>query len=77
MVAGSYMHGGKSIGGKGGSMNLQGQSANAAANMNNLRLRNLKGGKLLNQSWLQAIYLMAWFKFQFIILTTNAVSHLL
>ena len=50
MVAGSYMHGGKSIGGKGGSMNLQGQSANAAANMNNLRLRNLKGGKLLNES---------------------------
>ena len=50
MVAGSYMHGGKSIGGKGGSMNLQGQSANAAANMNNLRLRNLKGGKLLSES---------------------------
>lgn len=75
MVAGSYMHGGKSIGGKGGSMNLQGQSANAAANMNNLRLRNLKGGKLLNR--LEAIYLITKFKFQFIILTTNAVSHLL
>lgn len=75
MVAGSYMHGGKSIGGKGGSMNLQGQSANAAANMNNLRLRNLKGGKLLNR--LEAIYLITKFKFQFIILTTHAVAHLL
>jgi hypothetical protein len=40
MVAGSYIHGGKS---KGAALNMSTQ--NPQGSMNSMRLRNLKGGK--------------------------------